>query len=402
MKEKANELLDELLKHITNKEDLQNINESLYKRGVETLLRAELDSHLGYQHGTSPKAGNQRNGYSQKTLKTSQGDVLINVPRDREGSFDPVTVPKHKTMSKTIEESMILLYAKGMSNSDIIDFIEKSYGVKYSTSQVSIITNTLLDDINLWQRRPIDDQYAVLWIDAIHYKIRDEGKVISKACMVVLGIDMEGKQDILGLYVVKKESAASWMGIFNDLKHRGLKDILFLASDNLSGIQEAVRAAFPQSIHQICIVHQIRNSLKYVNYKDRKAIVKSMKEIYQASNEKVARAAFEEFKEEWKDQYAHAVKSWDHNWEALTAFLEYPPEIRKLIYTTNIIESFNASLRKYTRNKKVFPNDAAALKSIYLAAQQIRSKWKKTRFNWTKIHNQLYIYFEDRIIFKSL
>jgi transposase-like protein len=300
-------------------------------------------------------------------------------------------------MAAELEDCIQLLYAKGMSNADIVDFVESTYGVRYSTSQVSVITNSLLEDIKIWQQRPLDDQYAVLWIDAIHYKIRQDGKVLSKACMLVLGINMEGKQDILSMSVVEREIASAWMGILDDLKSRGVNDILFLCSDNLTGITKAVEAVFPQSIHQICIVHQIRNSLKFVPYKDRKAVVKNIKEIYQSNNEQAAREAFEVFKTNWGDKYSPAVKSWEKNWDNLTAFLEFPAEIRKMIYTTNIIESFNASLRKFTKNKKVFPTDDAAIKSVFLAAQQISKKWKKTRYGWGQIYNQLYIHFENRI-----
>ena len=242
---------------------------------------------------------NTRNGYSQKTIKTSKGEDTIKVPRDRESSFDPLTVPKHKTMHQEIEDTLILLYAKGMSNSDIVDFIERTYGIKYSTSQVSVITNQLLEDIKEWQVRPLDDQYAVVWIDAIHYKIRQEGKVVSKACMIVLGINMEGKQDILSMSVVEQETANSWMGILDDLKSRGVADIIFLCSDNLPGLDKAIEAVYPKSIRQICIVHQIRNSLKYVSYKDRKAVAKDVKSIYQSSNLNLAEQALEEFKAKW-------------------------------------------------------------------------------------------------------
>jgi transposase-like protein len=398
MKKETNELLEQLLSQVEGKEEFHELREALFKRGIEALLNAELTAHLGHEKGTKPKSSNIRNGFSEKTIKTSKGEHQIKIPRDREASFDPVIVPKHKSISQELEDCILLLYAKGMSNADIIDFINQTYGVEYSTSQVSIITNQLLKDIKEWQQRPLQDQYAVVWIDAIHYKIRQEGKVISKACMIVLGIDMEGKQDILSMAIVENESASAWSGILDDLQSRGLQDILILCSDNLKGLDKAVKAIYPHSIHQICIVHQIRNSLKYVSYKDRKAIVKSIKGIYQASNEEAAREGFDKFKEEWNDKYPMAVKSWDTNWDNLTAFLEYPKVIRKLIYTTNIIESFNASLRKYTKNKRVFPTDDAALKSIYLAAQQIRKKWHKARFNWPQIYNQLYIYFEDRIL----
>ena len=398
MKKETNDLLEELIKQLEGKEDFYELRDALFKRGVEALLDSELTAHLGYKKGKKPQTTNIRNGYSEKTLKTSDGEHKIKVPRDREATFDPVIVPKHKSMSQELEDAVMLLYAKGMSNTDIIDFISQTYGVEYSPSQVSVITNQLLEDIREWQQRPLQDQYAVVWIDAIHYKIRQEGKVISKACMIVLGIDMDGRQDIMNMTIVENESASAWTNILDDLNSRGVKDILFLCSDNLTGLDKAVEAIYPKSVHQVCIVHQIRNTLKYVSYKDRKAIVKSIKGIYQASNEEAAKEGFEKFKADWNDKYPMAVKSWETNWENLTAFLEYPKVIRKLIYTTNIIESFNASLRKYTKNKRVFPTDDAALKSIYLAAQQIRKKWMKSRFGWPQIYNQLYIYFENRIL----
>lgn len=398
MKQKKSDLLDELLNNIKDKSEFDELREQLFKRGVETLLNAEMRAHLGYDKGNIPPSTNRRNGTSSKTLRTSLGPQRIDIPRDRESSFDPVIVPKHGSMSKELEECVQLLYAKGMSNSDIVDFMEKTYGTKYSTSQISLITDLLLDDMRTWQNRPLLDKYAVVWIDAIHYKIRQDGKVLSKACMIVLGIDMEGQQDILGMSIVENESAAAWTGVLDDLKSRGVEDILFLCSDNLKGLDKAVQATFPNSIRQVCIVHQIRNSLSFVSYKDRKEIVRDIKGIYQSSNRESAKLAFDKFAKRWKKQYSRAVKSWENNWENLTAFLEYPAEIRKLIYTTNIIESFNSCLRKHTKNKRVFPTDDAALKSVYLAAQQIKSRWKKQRSGWPKIHNQLYIYFDDRIL----
>lgn len=398
MKEKKiDELLDSILNQVDDKDSLLELQDKLFKRGVETLLKSELKAHLGYEKGDKPISTNTRNGYSQKTLKTNKGEVLIKVPRDRDSSFNPISVPKHETMTETIYDAVILLYAKGMSNSDIVDFIEQTYGVKYSTSQVSIITNTLMEDIEQWQSRPLQDQYAMVWIDGIHYKIRQDGKVISKAAMIVLGVDMQGMQDILSIDIVENESASAWMGMLNDLTMRGVEDILFLCSDNLSGLDKAVEAVFPKSIRQVCIVHQIRNSLKFVYHKDKKEVMKDIKAIYKADNQEQARKAFNTFKEKWEGKYDKAINSWEDNWDNLTAFLEYPPAIRKLIYTTNIIESFNSVLRKYTRNKKVFPNDQSAIKSIYLAAQQIRIKWQKSRAGWNQVYNQLYIYFEDRI-----
>lgn len=397
MKENLETLLEALVKEIKNPDDFNSVTDQLFKRGIQTLLSAEMEAHLGYEAGAKPIGDNQRNGYSEKTLSTKDGEVTIKVPRDRNATFEPVVVPKHKTMLQKVEDTVLLLYAKGMSNADIVEFLNDTYGVSYSTSKVSLITNRLLEDIKEWQQRPLERQYSIIWIDAIHYKIRQDGKVISKAAMLVMGIDMNGFQDLLSINIVENESAASWVSIFTDLKLRGIEDILFLCSDNLSGIQKAVEASFPQTVHQICIVHQIRNSLKFVNYKDRKAIIQNIKAIYQAPNEEVAKKALEDFKTKWESKYTMAVHSWINNWDALTAFLNYPPEIRKLIYTTNVIESFNASLRKYTRNKKVFPNDDAALKSIFLAANQIKSKWRKFRFDWATIYNHLFIYFENRI-----
>jgi transposase-like protein len=397
MKEKTQQLLDALIDQIQDEKQFRTVQDQLFKRGIESLLKAEMSAHLGHNPGAKPVGDNVRNGYSEKTIRGQNGEHRIKVPRDRAAQFDPVIVPKHKSISQELEECIILLYAKGMSNSDIVHFMEHTYGVKYSSSQISLITDSLLEDIIEWQKRPLEDQYAVLWIDAIHYKIRQDNKVISKACMLVLGIDMTGKQDILSISIVQKESAAAWSAILDDLKSRGVKDILFLCSDNLTGLDKAVEATFPQSIHQICIVHQVRNTLKYVSYKDRKAVIKEVKAIYQSSNEQMAAQALEQFKLNWGDKYPASVQSWEQNWDKLTAFLNYPQEIRKLIYTTNIIESFNASLRKHTKNKKMFPTDQAALKSIYLATMNITDKWKKRRFNWPQILNQLYIYFENRI-----
>jgi transposase-like protein len=391
-------LIEELVSQLKGPEDFRTLQDMLLKRGIESLLRAEMNEHLGYPSGEKPIESNLRNGYSQKTIKTSSGDQIISVPRDRNGEFEPIIVPKHKTMTKELEDCVLLLYAKGMSNADIVDFMDRTYGARYSTSSISQITNSLLEDIKEWQGRPLDDQYAVVWIDGIHYKIRSENQIVSKACMVVLGINTEGQQDILSLRICEKESAAMWAEMFDDLKSRGVQDIIFLCSDNLKGLDKAVEAVYPKAVRQICIVHQIRNSMTHVSYKDRKDIIKDMQKIYKASNIETAQEALEEFKQKWSNKYHLVVKSWETNWENLTAFIGYPLEIRKLIYTTNIIESFNASLRKFTKNKKVFPTDDAALKSIYLAAQQIRKKWEKTRFGWSQIYNQISIYFENRLI----
>lgn len=260
-----------------------------------------------------------------------------------------------------------------------------------------MITNRLLEDIKEWLYRPIDSKYAITWIETIHDKIRHDNKVISKAAKLIIGIGIDSEQDMLGIYIVKNESAAAKSQILTDMRNRGMEDTLFLCSDNLTGLQKAVESTFPHCVHQICIVHQIRNTLKFVPYKDKKAVMTAVKAIYQADNANMAQDAFETFKNKWGTKYSSATQSWENNWQALTAFLDYPQEIRKLIYTTNVIESFNSCLRKYTSSKKVFPNDDAALKSIYLALMQINPTWNKSRFNWSQIYNQLFIHFENRM-----
>ena len=284
MNPKLEQQLENLIRQISNKEDFEQVQDQLLKRGIESLLKAEMTAHLGFEKGSEPLSDNTRNGFSQKTIKTKNGEQRINIPRDRQASFQPVIVPKHQSISHELEDCIQLLYAKGMSNSDIIDFVEHSYGVTYSTSQVSLITNQLLEAIKLWQNRPLEDVYPIIWIDAIHYKIRHEGKVISKACMIVLGVNTEGQQDILSMTIVEAEKASAWMSILDDLRTRVVKDIFFLCSDNLSGLDKAVEAIYPNSVRQVCIVHQIRNSLKYVSYKDRKPIMVDIKAIYQAAH----------------------------------------------------------------------------------------------------------------------
>lgn len=397
MKDKNAALLKELVGNIRTKEEFEQVKKALLSQGIEALLNAEMQVHLGYEKGAKPPSGNLRNGYSEKTLKSKDGGHRIKVPRDRNATFEPIIVPKHKTMSEELEDAIMLLYSRGMSNSDIGDFMEKTYGVSYSTSQISLITDALLDDIKQWQNRPLEDQYAMVWIDGIHYKIRHEGKVATRACMLVIGVNMDGQQDLLGIHITQTESASAWMNVLNDLKTRGVRDIIFLCSDNLSGLDSAIEAIYPDTIRQICIVHQVRNSLKYVSYKERKEVAADIKVIYRASNEDNAASALEDFKRKWGHKYSAAVKSWETNWHNLTVFLQYPDEIRRLIYTTNVIESFNAGLRKYTKNKKSFPTDDAALKSIYLAAQNVQHTWQKSRHGWSQIYNQLFINFGNRV-----
>lgn len=397
--DKKKQLLEELIKEIKTKEEFDAIKDQLFKRGIESLLNAEMTAHLGYpkHEKAEERRSNSRNGNTSKTIKTSEGELQIDVPRDRTGDFEPVTIPKHSRMSQQLEEVILQLYAKGMSTHDISDHMHQVYGIQYSASAVSTITNQLLEDISQWQNRPLDALYPIVWLDAIRYKVRLDSRMVNKAILVVIGLKMDGKKDVLGLWVYENESSAFWLEVLNELKLRGVEDILIVSSDNLKGLTEAITAAFPAAVTQICIVHQIRNSLKHVSYKDRKVLLNDLKKIYQASNEGAAREAFEQFKSVWNAKYGYAVKSWEANWENLTHFLNFSPEIRKIIYTTNVIESFNAVLRKFTRNKKQFPHDDAVLKSVWLAVQQISKKWTMSIHHWGMILNQLTIHFPDRM-----
>ena len=355
--------------------------------------------HLGYpknQKATERRA-NSRNGTTPKVVKTSEGEVLVDIPRDRSGDFDPITVPKHSRMSQQLEEVIMQLYAKGMSTHDISDHMYQVYGIQYTASAISTITNQLLEDISQWQNRPLESLYPVIWLDAIRYKVKQDSRIVNKAILVVIGLKMDGKKEVLGLWVYETESSAFWLEVLSELKARGVQDVLIVSSDNLKGLTEAIKAAFPNAVTQICIVHQIRNSLKHVSYKDRKALLMDLKRIYQAPGEQAAREALDHFKSMWNSKYGYAVKSWESNWENLTHFLNFPPEVRKIIYTTNVIESFNSMLRKFTRNKKQFPNNDSVLKSVWLAVQQISRKWTMQMKDWGLIINQLTILFPERV-----
>jgi putative transposase len=397
--DKKKQLPEELIKEIKTKEEFDAIKDQLFKRGIESLLNAEMTAHLGYpkHEKAEERRNNSRNGTTSKTVKTTEGELQIDVPRDRSGEFEPVTIPKHSRMSQQLEEVILQLYAKGMSTHDISDHMHQMYGIQYTASAISTITNQLLEDINQWQNRPLETLYPIVWLDAIRYKVKLDSRIVNKAILVVIGLKMDGKKDVLGLWVYENESSAFWLEVLNELKIRGVEDILIVSSDNLKGLTAAITAAFPKAVTQICIIHQIRNSLKHVSWKDRKLLLLDLKRIYQATSEKAAREALDQFKSTWNAKYGYAVKSWETNWENLTHFLAFPPEIRKVIYTTNVIESFNALLRKFTRNKKQFPHDDAVLKSVWLAVQQISRKWTMPMREWGMIVNQLTILFPDRM-----
>ena len=392
------ELEDEFLKKIKNSDDLENFMGSLYKRGLESLLKGELESHLGYsKNEIKENNSNYRNGYSSKTIKSTKGELEIQVPRDREGSFEPKIVPKRSRMVEGIESLIISLYAKGMSNSDIEEQLNELYGFKVSTSTISIVTDRITDDIVAWQNRPLETTYLIVWMDALVFKVRENSRVVKKAIYLAVGLREDGLKDVLGMWVGNNESASFWMSVLTDLKKRGVNDILITVTDNLNGFTETINNIFPKSDTQICVIHQIRNSCKYVVWKDKREFTKDMKYIYTANNREDARAALEDFKKKWNTKYSYAVDSWYRNWDELTVFLDFPVEIRKIIYTTNLIENLNGKIRKYTKNKLSFPTDLAVKKYVYLALREITKKWTMPIRNWGIVLNQFIAIFEDRI-----
>lgn len=389
-------LKGEFLKQFKNSADFGSFMEELYSRGVEQMLEGELDAHLGYQKHEKSGSDNTRNGYGQKSIKTKYGKASIQVPRDRDASFDPIVVPKRSQLSKGIETVVISLYAKGMSNSDIEQQLLEIYDFRVSTSTISMITDRITDDIIAWQNRPLESTYLIVWMDGIVFKVRENSKVINKTIYIAVGLKTNGKKEVLGLWLGKNESASFWMSVLTDLKARGVKDILITATDNLNGFTSTITNVFPESKTQICVVHQIRNSCKYVVWKDKKEFTADMKHIYNAPNKQAAKAALTDFANKWSGKYSYAIKSWEENWEELTVFFEFPLEIRKIIYTTNLIENLNGKIRKYTKNKLSFPTDQAVMKSVYLAVNEATKKWSMPIRNWGIILNQFLTIFDGR------
>lgn len=367
---------------------------------LEGALDGELEEELGYSKYDyrNKDTNNSRNGYSKKTMHTSYGDMDVDIPRDRNGEYEPQVIKKYQnTITQDMEEKIISMYAKGMTTSDIESHFQELYGIEVSNSTISRITDKVLPLIKEWQERPLEEVYAMVYLDAIHFHVRSEGRIVKKAVYIALGIDMEGRRDVLGMYVGENESAKFWLTVLNGLKNRGVKDILIACIDGLTGFAQAIAAVFPETEIQHCIIHQIRNSTKYVSYKDLKALMADLKRVYTASTEEIARLELDAFAEKWDGKYPTISKSWNENWATLSTYFKYPEEIRKIIYTTNTVEGFNRQLRKVTKSKAVFPNDDSLLKMLYLAAMDITRKWTGRRKDWGKIQAQLMIYFEDRL-----
>ena len=402
----ANELMKKQIQEVLtnfNVNDLSDLHKLLRKMVgtiLENGLEAELDEELGYsKYDYKNKAGtNSRNGHSKKTMKTRFGEMELAIPRDREGEFEPQLVKKQQTtLTGDIEEKILSMYAKGMTTNDISAHIMDIYGLEVSDSTISRVTDKILPVVKEWQQRPLESVYAVVFMDAIHYNVRSEGRIIKKAVYIAIGIDLDGRKDVLGMYVGENESARFWLSILNGMKNRGLEDILIACIDGLTGFPEAIQAVYPKTEVQHCIIHQIRSSTKYVSYKDRKALMADLKAVYGAVDEQAALFALDEFAVKWDSKYPKISKSWRENWPELAAYFKYPQEIRTIIYTTNAIENFNRQLRKVTKNKAVFPNDEALLKMLYLAAMDITRKWTGKRKDWAQIHAQLEVFFGDRM-----
>lgn len=391
-------LSSDFLKQFKDSKDFGNFMDDLYKRGVETMLEGELEAHLGYsKNELRIDKSNARNGFGKKKLKTKHGEIELNVPRDRKSDFEPQIVPKRSRLSEGIESLIISLYAKGMSNSDIEEQLHELYGFNVSTSTISIVTDKISTDIIAWQNRPLESTYLVVWMDAIVFKVRENSRVVNKAIYLAVGLRKDGLKEVLGMWLGKNESSAFWMSVLTDLKTRGVDDILITVTDNLNGFTDTISNVFPNSDRQICVVHQIRNSARYVVWKDKKEFAKDMRYIYTAPNREAARAALEDFKFKWNAKYSYAVDSWYKNWDELTMFLDFPIEIRTIIYTTNLIENLNGKIRKYTKNKLSFPTDEAVKKSVYLALNEVTKKWTLPIRNWGLILNQFITIFEKRV-----
>jgi putative transposase len=358
-----------------------------------------MDTHLGYQkHEVENKqTSNSRNGKSKKKVMSEYGEQEIIIPRDRQGEFEPLVVKKHQSNVTGIEDQIIALYAKGVSTRDIQDHLENMYGIEVSPTLISNVTNKIIPLIKEWQNRPLQGVYAVVFLDAIHFKVKQDGAIVNKAAYMVIGIDLDGSKDVLGMWIGENESAKFWLSVLNDLKNRGVQDILITCVDNLTGFTQAISACYPKTEIQKCIIHQIRNSTRYVSYKDLKKVTADLKPIYKAVSEEMALVELDRFEEAWGSKYPLILRSWRNNWDELATFFKYPAEIRKLIYTTNIIESYHRQLRKVTKGKSIFPTDEALLKMLYLATMDVTRKWTGRVQNWGQMLLQLSVFYPDRI-----
>lgn len=396
-KSKLRQMIEEY--GIKDMNDVHDFVKMLTAETIQAALDAELDSELGYSKYDykNKQTDNSRNGYSKKTVQGNTGELEIKVPRDRQGEYEPQLVKKHQSDVSSIEDKVIFLYSQGISTRDIQKTMQEMYGIDVDDSRVSKITDKILPLIKEWQERPLQSVYAMMILDAVHYSVRDNGIVTKKAAYVAIGTDLDGKKDVLGIWLGASESSKYWLSVLNGLKSRGVQDILIASVDGLTGFVEAINVAFPKTEVQRCIIHQIRSSTRYVSYKDIKQFTADLKPIYKAPTEETALAAMDEFEAKWGTKYPLAVKSWRVNWNELSTMFKYPPEIRKLIYTTNAIENFNRQLRKVTKTKSAFVSDDALMKILYLTTMNIVDKWTMPIQNWGSILDNLMIFFGERV-----
>ena len=397
------ELIKEYVKSekFTNTTDIMESIKSMFADVLNEVLQCEMDEQLGYDKHERTESGeekkNYRNGSTKRKLKTQLGEVEISVPRDRNGEYEPKIIDKYQRNADGLEDKILSLYAHGMSTRDIQEQIKDLYNVDISSELVSKISEKILPEVNEWQNRPLEEYYPFIFMDAIHYHVRNEGRIVKRAVYIAIGIDMDGHKDVLGMYVGQNESAKFWLSILNGIKNRGVEDILIACVDGLTGFPQAIEAVFPQTEIQQCVIHQIRNTTKFVSYKDVKSLMTDLKRVYAAPTEETALTELEKFDEKWSGKYPKIAKSWKDNWANLSTYFKYPEAVRRLIYTTNTIEGFNRQLRKVTKSKTVFPSDDSLLKMLYLAMMDITKKWTGHRQDWGQIHSQLEIFFEERL-----
>jgi transposase-like protein len=388
----------DFFKQFKNKDSFQEYFNALFKQGIEEMLKSELDEHLGYLKSTKEgiNSGNSRNGSFPKTITTENiGEVVLNIPRDRNGEFEPFIIPKGQTISSKIEDAIIGMYSRGMTGSDICNQVREIYGLNISEMTVSNMTEHLIESAREWQQRTLEPVYFTVWMDGIVLKIREDGKVINKCVYIVIGLKPDGQKEVLGFWIERNESASFWMSVLTDLKARGVEDILIACTDNLKGFTQAIKGVFPDAVTQLCIVHQIRNSCRFVVTKDRYEFCQDLKSIYTAINKNIALDELQKFKLKWQSKYKYAISSWEENWENLTNYFDYPLELRKIIYTTNTIENLNRGIRKYTKTKTQFTNENAATKSVFISIRNIEKNWGIMPM-WGILLHQFLTIFENR------
>lgn len=398
--QKVNDLtIKELARQCHTVEEIHAKLKEIFKDTLQEVFEAEIDHHLGYKkHSTEgDNSGNSRNGYHGKTIKTKFGNLAIDIPRDRNGEFETQIIKKYEKTSNQLEDQILAMYAKGMSTRDIEEHMKDIYDLDVSPALVSRITDKIMPLVMQWQSRPLERIYPIVFLDAIHFKVRHENRIVNKAAYSVLGINLSGLKDILGIWVGESESASFWLGVCNDLKNRGVQDILIACKDNLAGFSDAINTVFPQTEIQLCIIHQIRNSLKYVSYRERKEVVTALQKIYQSATMDEAAMMFQEFREEYGKKHPVVVRTWENNWLELTTYFKYPQEIRRIIYTTNPVEGYHRQIRRVTKTKTAYPTDESLIKIIYLATADIAEKWTVPLRDWPTCISQFAIYFKDRL-----